>query len=348
VVENKKKQQEPAESFVGWVSEDGKLEVIGIAGKDKWRITLFKVICTECSKDKELFPDGYFISTKSNLVNNGNKPCGCSKKPEWEDWQYLILARRAGEKKGFVVHGFAEEFKNQKTKLSLECLKDGHKWVASINNVVNSLQGCPKCSGNARPTEQEALQKCIDICKEMKYDSIGFVDGYKNQRSRFEYNCKIHGKQSVRYHNFVNNGTRCNGCAKDKKKELDTGFYGFYPERVDEQDYLYILNFNNEFIKVGRSFDVERRIPELQRESGIKEIIKLRIFTATHQEIYDLEQELHNELRELNFQHYIEWSNECFENDSLNILNKLLDKLVQQQDGYIGVLEKALNGCSKE
>lgn len=25
-----------------------------------------------------------------------------------------------------------------------------------------------------------------------------------------------------------------------------------------------------------------------------------------------------------------------------------LDKLTQQQDGYIGVLEKALNGCSKE
>ena len=25
-----------------------------------------------------------------------------------------------------------------------------------------------------------------------------------------------------------------------------------------------------------------------------------------------------------------------------------MDKLVQQQDGYIGVLEKALNGCSKE
>lgn len=25
-----------------------------------------------------------------------------------------------------------------------------------------------------------------------------------------------------------------------------------------------------------------------------------------------------------------------------------MDKLVQQQDGYIGVLEKALNGCNKE
>ena len=70
--------------------------------------------------------------------------------------------------------------------------------------------------------------------------------------------------------------------------------------------------------------DIERRIPELQRESGILDIVKLRIFTATHQEIYDYEQELHNELRERNFQHYVDWSTECFENDCQYILNKLL------------------------
>ena len=59
--------------------------------------------------------------------------------------------------------------------------------------------------------------------------------------------------------------------------------------------------------------------------SGIKNITKLRIFTATHQEIYDYEQELHNELRERNFQHYVDWSTECFENDCQHVLNKLLD-----------------------
>ena len=64
VVENKKKI-EKAEDFIGWKSEDGKLEVIGIVKKSKH--TTFKVTCTECSKDKELFPDGYFVSTKSNL-----------------------------------------------------------------------------------------------------------------------------------------------------------------------------------------------------------------------------------------------------------------------------------------
>ncbi|ULG01736.1 hypothetical protein phiA047_0005 [Aeromonas phage phiA047] len=324
-------KREKLEDFIGWKSPDGKLEVIGVFGRNKHNQTLYKVTCTECSKDKELFPDGYFVSLKGDLVR-GVKPCGCSKKPEWLDWQYLILARRTGEKKGFIVNGFAEEFHRQNTKLNLECLKDGHKWTASITSVVNVGNGCPKCSGNARPTEQEALQKCIDICKEMDYDVVGFVDGYKNNKSRFEYLCKIHGKQNISYNKFVNGGRRCGSCAKDeniRRLREDGNGNGYYPERKDEQDYLYILNFNDKFIKVGRSFDVDTRIKDgLIYESGLRDISKihkLRIFTATHQEIYDYEQELHKELRERGFQYYVDWSTECFENDSLFVLNKVLD-----------------------
>ena len=140
VIENKKKQQK-AEDFIGWRSPDGKLEVIGIIGK-QGSATTFKVTCTECSKDKELFPDGYFVSTKGALVK-GVKPCGCSKIPKWKPWQFLILARRAAKAR-FIVHGFAEEFKNQRTKLNLECLKDGYKWTANINSVMVG-HGCPMC-----------------------------------------------------------------------------------------------------------------------------------------------------------------------------------------------------------
>lgn len=318
-----KKKYEKAEDFIGWRSADGKLEVIEIAGK-QGNITTFKVTCTECSKDKELFPDGYFVSTKGNLVR-GKKPCGCSKSPKWEEWQYLILAHRAA-KDHFIVHGFIEEFKGKNTKLNLECLKDGHRWTASIHNIINKGTGCPRCYGNAKPTEQEALQKCIVICKEMGYNVIGFPYGYKNAYSRFQYNCEMHGKQRVNYNNFVHGGKRCRGCWKDRQKDTGNG-NGYYPERKDETDFLYVLNFNDKFIKVGRSFDVDGRIKNLKKpsESGIKKIYKLRIFTATHQEIYDYEQELHNELRERNFQHYVDWSTECFENDCQFILNKLLD-----------------------
>ena len=70
-----KKKQEKAEDFIGRTFNYGKLKVIGVAGK-QGKNTTFKVTCTECSKDPELFPDGYFVAQKFDLIN-GHKPCGC-------------------------------------------------------------------------------------------------------------------------------------------------------------------------------------------------------------------------------------------------------------------------------
>lgn len=237
-----KKKIAPAqkpEDFIGWKSEDGKLEVIGIAGK-RYTNTLFKVTCTECSKDPELFPDGYFVSLKSDLVM-GKKPCGCSIY-KWEDWQYLILARRAAKGR-FIVHGFAEKFNGKTTKLDLECLKDGYKWTAMVHDINHKGSGCPRCKGvtvaeQKKTPEHVALQKCIDICKEMNYKDIGFLEGYKNNKSRFEYICKIHGKQVVKYDAFVNSGTRCNGCAISGYSTNKQGTFYVYQWIKDNHSFI--------------------------------------------------------------------------------------------------------------
>lgn len=315
-----KKYPEKAEDFVGWKSPDGKLTVISIIQKS--RHTTFKVICTECSKDKELFPNEYFISTKSNL-KKGRKPCGCSKQPKWKDWQYLILARRVGEKKGFVVHGFVGKYNGNKSKIRCQCIKDKYCWDATINNIITHKSGCKKCSNRYSPTFDEALSKCVDICKEMNYDFLGFVGEYINIYSRFEYLCQVHGKQNVSYTKFVKSGNRCPACRKEEQKESGK-LYGYYPERKNEQDFLYVLNFDDKFIKVGRSFDVKIRISQLKRQAKIKNIKKLYILTGTHHEIYDLEQELHNELRERGFSYSVDWSTECFTTDCIPLLTKLI------------------------
>lgn len=322
-----KRKREKPEDFVGWKSEDGLLEVVELLEKSNH--PKFKVICHNCKEDKELFPKGYFISTKSNIIKE-KKPCGCSKCPKWNQAQFLVLASRASEGR-FTILGLAEEFHGQNTKLNLECLIDGHKWTASINNIINHGRGCPKCARNMlgntqRINEQKALDRCTEICKTKNYKPIGFISGYKNVHSRFNYVCQTHGKQSVSYNNFVKHGSRCKGCWLEKQKDLGNG-NGYYPERKDEQDFLYVLNFNDKFIKIGRSFDVERRIGknELQKESGISNIIKLRIFTATHKEIYDIEQEILEELRGRGFQYHVDWSTECFENECKFTLYKLLN-----------------------
>ena len=151
-----KKKNQKSEDFIGWKSDDGLLEVVDIHGK-QGTSTTFKVICHKCKEDKELFTDGYFVSLKGNLVK-GRKPCGCSACPKWSKEQFLILARRASKDR-FIVHGFIEEFHSQSTKVDLECSIDGYKWTTSINNIINIDTGCPKCYGNARPTEKEIFDK---------------------------------------------------------------------------------------------------------------------------------------------------------------------------------------------
>ncbi len=233
-----KKKREKPEDFIGETFNNGKLRVIGIHGKQGRAVT-FKVTCTECSKDPELFPDGYFIDTKRNL-KKGKKPCGCSKQPRWFPFQYLILASRVGKKKGFVVHGFAENFHGKNTKLNLECLKDEYKWVASVHSIINVGTGCPRCGGKLKLTEGEALERCTGICKENNYSVIGFVDGYKNCYSYFEYLCEIHGKQQVRYTNFVNTGSRCKGCVEVGYSPAKQGTVYVYQWVKEEHTFLKI------------------------------------------------------------------------------------------------------------
>lgn len=313
------------EDFIGWKSEDGKLEVVGVAdetGKEGRK--LFKVTCTECSKDPELFPLGYFVSTKSSLLD-GSIPCGCSAHPYRTKEQYLIITSRAAQEKGFTVHGFTEEFHGYETKIEIEC-KRGHKWITPIKLARKSSSVCPDCTKRRRLTSSSALSKCESICKDMNYKVIGFVDGYKNQKSRFKYVCPKHDVQNVGYNDFINKNTRCPCCWKEKQKELGNA-NGYYEKRKDDQDFLYVLDFNGEFVKVGRGFDLNVRIDGLQWSSWIDNINVLRVFTATHKEVYNFEQNMLSNLRQKGFQYSTDWSYECFCNESLGTIREILDSI---------------------
>lgn len=311
-------KKEKPESLIGKTFNNGKLKVVGIHGKSHHNTT-FRVVCDVCSKDTELFPFGYFVATKASL-KAGRIPCGCSKKHHWEEFQFLIRANREAKSKGFDIECMVEDFHGVFTKLRCRCQKDGHVWISTFQRIINQKSICPACAGNPRRTEESASSHCIDACREIGYTFIGFIEGYKDKNSHFEYECPKHGIQNASYHNFIYHGSRCAACAREY-----TGFNGWYPHRAEEQDFLYVVNFDNQFIKVGRSFDIDDRIIRLASLSKIKNITKLHIYTATHKEVYDFEQEILEDLRDRGFQYSLGWTNECFDKDCLFVLNKILD-----------------------
>lgn len=390
VVSVTKRKREKPEDFVGWVSPDGLLKVVELLEKGKH--PKYKVTCEICSQDTLMFPLGYFIRTKYELLD-GKKPCGCAKNTRWTEEQWMIRANDAAKDR-FKIQGFAEKFKGKNTKVNCECVVDAHKWQATLGSIVNSRkQGCIKCAGKYKPTEDEAIEKCKQRCEGLDYTFIGIVGRYKNKDTTdIEFLCPKHGKQTMKYHSFIWNESKCRECGRDKLRVSEedviikckeicerenykfigfnggfkgtsetriqyacplhgvqtvryssfiyqgskcpacwreiSPFYGWYPERAEEQDFLYVLKFNyGEYIKVGRSFDVDNRMGELKRESNCVDIEKCRVYTALHKEIYPLEQELHEELRERGFEYIPDnwYSMETFDSDCLFILNKLLD-----------------------
>ncbi|AGH32020.1 endonuclease [Vibrio phage PWH3a-P1] len=205
-----------------------------------------------------------------------------------------------------------------------------------FESVLSSLRlgrkSC-RCGRTYQWTQEQREYKINKICHEEGLPFIGWKDpdGYKNNKSKMIWRCSVGHLCKTNVDSFLY-GTRCSTCWHIKRKEL--GYMnGYYPDRVDEKDYLYIINFNDKYIKIGRSFDIKNRIAHtttgLLYCSGLPmENIKiLQIYTSNHQTVYDTEQWLHEELRERGFE-YNEpdglWSIELFELSCIQTLNYLL------------------------
>jgi hypothetical protein len=173
--------------------KDNQLTVIGWKGRvggNKYYI----VKCSECAKDPELHGDGIFkTSSKRNLIN-GSYPCGCSNCVRWSKTQYKILIERKCKEKDYVFHGFAEDFKGDKTKLKLECQKHEIWESARVGHLLYNSIGCPKCrnDSNSKPdsfyidkfTDLKIFKNGMKFWKSERVNSEGY-------RVYWNYTCPI-------------------------------------------------------------------------------------------------------------------------------------------------------------
>lgn len=202
-------------------------------------------------------------------------------------------------------------------------------FTSHISGLKKGVKSC-RCVRNPRWTQEQREYQIQKVCKEEGLTFLGWEDekvGYKGATtSKLRYICKKGHTCSQLVSNFLHQKVRCNTCAIEKQKEQGV-CYGYYPERTQEPDILYILNFDNQYIKIGRSFRLEERVKELKKTSNVDNIEILEIVNGIHQDIYDLEQFLHSELRDRGFEYDTDWgSTECFDSDSLKLVYKLIDE----------------------
>lgn len=124
---------------------DNQLSLIGKGGKIGSGYNSYYIVkCSVCSKDGELFGEGYFRSSKKHLVSR-SLPCGCAKNVRWSQDQYATLCSRKAEQLGYKFLGFEGEWKAANTKLILLCENHGEWNTGVITSLIHGGSGCPVC-----------------------------------------------------------------------------------------------------------------------------------------------------------------------------------------------------------
>lgn len=128
-----------------YYGKDKQIEVLGWCER-KGSNKRYIVKCHECCKDAELFGDGLFVTTKSQLIKRGVSPCGCTVSPRWTENQNKIRCERKAAELGFVFTGWSSDYIGDKTKLLMVCPKHG-EWDTGVLNHLMNGRGCPGCKG---------------------------------------------------------------------------------------------------------------------------------------------------------------------------------------------------------
>jgi len=191
-----------------------------------------------CLKNKEHIFD---VKVKHALTLSGCKICSgkyvCS-----EDEQI----RRLKSKDNFVFIELVDNYKDSHTKALVRCVKDGYEWTSTINQLVNSKSGCPKCAGNLQLSEKE-LTKAINELPNSQF--ISFPDGYRSQKDRVEVLCKKHDYIWVsNIHTAIKGMTGCGECRAEKVRLKRRTPKNDVINKINSLENIQFIDFDGDYI----------------------------------------------------------------------------------------------------
>lgn len=235
-------------TVLGWVEKRRESQ-----GKHK---KIYLVKCTVCENDPELFGDGLFKTTKTNLVK-GQIPCGCSKKPAWSTEQWAIRLSRKLDSDHRFVRLISPE-KGAFSKVEVFCERHGPWLTASANNIMNG-QGCRLCANEGRVknlskhnsfSDNTFIENFYELGRHSRDITFTRIDSYF-----WAYNCNVCGEYCETRATHLYRGVKSCSCAKFSPKQayinfvLDGNFpialkFGVSSSAIDRKYRHSIYNFH--------------------------------------------------------------------------------------------------------
>lgn len=242
--------------------QESQLQVIGYLGK-QWTNRVYLLVCSKCKEDPELFGEGYFKSTKSNL-SSGKLPCGCSSIPKWSVGQFRVLCERSALALCHSFEGFVGEFCGQNTKVKLSCSIHGTWTSGTINTLINAGRGCPLCGietirqQNIKP--DEIMVSAFFKTNAFHPDTKFWRSDRKTKKGTSEYwyvQCPVCDTLGETTSSSLRRGAACCDCSPHRQKEA-------YINWIISEDFRAVA------IKFGITTNNARRIKELSAENAYK------------------------------------------------------------------------------
>ncbi|ALM62195.1 endonuclease [Vibrio phage qdvp001] len=194
---------------------------------------------------------------------------------------------------------------------------------SSLSNLKKGIKSC-RCSKAYRWTKEQREYQINKQCILTGFDFIGWEESTYKSKSYIKVCCNMGHEYPVTLERFLH-GVGCRECYKDNIKSGSVKF-GLYSNRLDEEDTLYILDFGK-YLKVGRSFNLDKRLKELSFKSGTdkKRIKIVGLYRGIHRIVYDTEQNLHSILESEGYRWSEDrWSIELFNKQSISLIKDIL------------------------
>jgi predicted Zn-ribbon and HTH transcriptional regulator len=135
---------------------------------------------------------------------------------------------------------------NAKTKIKMTHNICGYSWSTLPSNFLKTKFGCPKCSGNAKGTHEEFVNKVYDIVG----GEYSVLSKYMNARTRVDI---VHNTCGYRYRatpeSFLNLGTRCPKCSGKMKRTNEDFQELVYSQVKNEYKFLDVYETSNTKIR---------------------------------------------------------------------------------------------------
>ena len=213
--------------------KEGQLTVVGWSGRLHGHKN-FILKCDVCSKDSELFGEGYFRSLKARL-NKGGLPCGCGR-AMWTKEQYATLCSRKAEDTNYTFLGFDGEWNGVYTKTKMLCEKHGEWNTTSIDTLLDG-RGCARCSFDLKVIPDEVMIESFFASGAFHPDTKFWRSGRVTKagvKAYWHIFCPACSEVSESWATNMQNGQRSCRCSKQSQTTayINLVYDGFFIQAV--------------------------------------------------------------------------------------------------------------------